>query len=171
MRIRLLFAFILVYLLSACASLRPPATVSVQKMMEMTRENSVMQTIIAHEQSTHAPATPKTVIASALEPLTPVLLGAGYSSYHMACYVDEGTQLIITGRNVDSSWLRVALGQEQTCFTLDKSSKRTYIIPDPATPLWVFHTTISISGDLSEIAIIATTVTPTPSTVHPTPTP
>jgi hypothetical protein len=171
MKRRLLLVFNLVFLLSACASFKPPATVDVQKMMEMTREYSAMQTIIALEQSTHTSATPAAAIASALKPLTPVLLGAGYSSYRMACYVDAGTQLIITGRNVDSSWLRVVFGQGQTCFALDKSSKRTYIIPDPTIPLWVFHTTISISGDLSGVAIVAIPSTPTPSRVHPTPTP
>ena len=171
MKKRLFFGFTLVFLLSACASFRPPATVDVQKMMAMTRENSAMQTIIALEQSPDPRTTPKPVIASALKPLTPIMLGAGYSGYRMACYVDAGTQLLITGRNIDSSWLRVVLGQGQTCFALDKSSKRTYIIPDPTIPLWVFHATISISGDMSGVAIIATPSTPTPTPVLPTPMP
>ena len=171
MKKRLLFGFIVVFLLSACASFRPPATADVQKMMEMTRENSAMQTIIALEQSPDPRTTPKPVIASALKPLTPIMLGAGYSGYRMACYIDKGTQLMITGRNVDSSWLRVVFGQGQACFALDKNSKRTYIIPDPTITLWVFHTSISISGDLSGVAIVATPSTPTPTLVLPTPTP
>lgn len=185
MKNRLIVGSILIFLISACMSSNLTTTLDVQKTMVMTRENSAMQTIIALEQVTNTStptafsnlpepwteitsittipnSTPHSAFASALKPITPVLVGAGYNSYRMACYVDEGTQLMITGRNMDSSWLRVAFNQGQTCFVLDESSNRTNIIPDPTMQLWVFHSTITISGDLSEVAIITAAGTPTP---------
>ena len=159
-------------------------TVDAQRAMEMTRESFAMETLIALEQSTSAPTqealsnlpkpwtdittfkstptpAPNSAIAAGLKPRTPILLGPGYE-YRMACYVGEGTQLIITGRDFYSFWLRVALGQGQTCFFYDENFKRTDIVPDPSMQLWVFHSTITISGDLSNVAIISPNGTPTP---------
>ena len=80
----------------------------------------------------------------------------------MACYVDVGIQLMITGRNNDSSWLRVFFGQGQTCFVFDQNSIRTDITPDPTLEYWVFHSTVSVSGDLSGVSVIGSTGTPSP---------
>jgi hypothetical protein len=185
--------FILVILLSACTSsvnnststmdLQYP-TVDVQRAMEMTRESSAMETVIALEQSTNAPTVevlsnlpkpwmdittlmptltppPNATFASGAKPRTPIFLGPGYG-YRMACYVDQETQLIIAGRSIDSSWLRVLLGQGHTCFTFDENSKRTELVPDPSLQFWVFRSTITFSGDLSNITIITPIGTPSP---------
>ena len=158
-------------------------TVDAQRAMEMTRESFAMETLIALEQSTSAPTpealsnlpkpwtdittfkstpipAPNSAIAAGAKPRTSIFLGPGYE-YRMACYVGEGTQLIITGRDFYSFWLRVALGQGQTCFLYDENFKRTDIVPDPSMQLWVFHSTITISGDLSQVAIITPAITPT----------
>jgi hypothetical protein len=155
-----------------------------------------VQTIVAHEQITDTPtpetlsnpakpwteitiktatptptSTPHSAIASAVLPMTSILLGPAYNSYRIACYVNEGVQLMITGRNIDSSWLKVTFGQGQTCFISDKYSNRVNIIPDPNLQFWIFSSTCTVSGDLSEVAIITPTVTPSPTPVRPTPTP
>jgi hypothetical protein len=160
-------------------------TLDVQQAMESTRENSAMQTIIALEQLTNTPtpeafsnlpkpwteittitptptSTPHSAIASVVKPATPILLGPDWIGYRMVCYVDKGTQLMIIGRNSDSSWLRVTFGQGQTCFILDANSNSTYFIPDPTWQFWISSSSITISGDLSEVVIIAPTATPTP---------
>ena len=187
--------FLLFFLLSGCTSsilnltttegLNPP-TVDVQGGGEKTRQYYAMQTIIAFEQATLTPtpnipkpwteittltpilaSTPHSVIATAIKPTTPILLGPAYNYYRMACYVDKGVPLLITGRNIDSSWFRVTFANGQTCFLLDKNDKRTDIIPDPKLQLWIFSSMCTISGDLSEVAIIAPTGTPIPTTYKP----
>ena len=160
------------------------STLDAQRAMEMTRESYAMETVIALEQSTNTPtpeplsnlpkpwtdittvmptlATPDTAIASTVKTIIPILLGPGWNSYRMACYVDKGIQLMVIGRNIDSSWLRVAFGQGQTCFVLDANSNRTDFIPDPSWQFWISSSAITISGDPSAVAVIAPTGTPTP---------
>jgi hypothetical protein len=190
---KIIFGFILIILLSACTSsvsnstatldIQHP-TVDAQRAMEMTRESSAMETVIALEQSTNAPtvevlsdlpkpwtdittfkstqtSVPNATFASGVKPRTSVFLGPGYG-YRMACYVDQATQLIITGRDIYSSWIRVSLGQGQTCFTFDENSRRTELVPDPSMQLWVFRSTITFSGDLSNVTIITPSSTPSP---------
>jgi hypothetical protein len=103
-------------------------------------------------------STPQLAIASVAQPTTPILTGPDNYNYRISCYIDKGVQLLITGRNIDSSWLKVNFGQGQTCFRLDTNSVRTDIIPDPTMQLWISHSSCTISGDLSGVAII----TPTP---------
>jgi uncharacterized protein YgiM (DUF1202 family) len=170
-------------------------TVDIQPGMEKTREYFAFQTIVALEQLTRTPTPQKVVLnspkqwteittlkpgptstphlvamASAVKPNTSIQQGPGLN-YKLVCLVDGGVQLLITGRNIDSSWLKVTFGQGQTCFISDKYSNRVNIIPDPNLQFWIFSSTCTVSGDLSEVAIITPTVTPSPTPVRPTPTP
>jgi hypothetical protein len=184
MKKNIVIELLLVVFLSACASavnILPAAvdkqpTIDAQRAMEMTRDGYAMETVIALEQTTNTPtpeqipnlpkqwtdlstitatptATPDTAMALGLKQKTPILLGPGYN-YRMACYIDEGNQLIITGRDIYSAWFRVAFGEGQTCFLLDENSMRTDLVPETSMQFWVFGSTIKISGDLSEVAII-----------------
>jgi len=137
----------------------PDPTVDEERVMEMTRENSVIQTIVALQQLTNTPTpgglvnlpkpwteivtttttlTPQTTtltpfpnsaVAAVINPNTPIKQGPG-NNYKTACFVDERSQLKIIGRNNDSTWLRVTFSLGQTCYTL-VNSVITEIIPDP----------------------------------------
>jgi hypothetical protein len=161
--------------------------------MEMTRDYGAVQTIIALEQLANTPTsepfstlpkawtvvasmtpsltpTPNSAMATALKPTIAILQGPGFNN-KIACYVDAGVQLLITGRNIDSTWFRVEFGQGQTCFRLDVKANRTNIIPDPNLQYWIFSSSWSISGNLSQVAIITPTspLTPPTDTFSPAP--
>jgi hypothetical protein len=106
-------------------------------------------------------------MASAVKPNTSIQQGPGLN-YKLVCLVDGGVQLLITGRNIDSSWLKVTFGQGQTCFTLDKNSIRKNIIPDPTVQYWILHSACTISGDMTKVAIITPTITMITPTATPT---
>jgi hypothetical protein len=179
MKNKLVIGFILVLFLSACTPLNNinstgggsnPAK-NDQRAMEMTRQYSVMQTIIAREQSTNTPTPnielqllapftstntvtpiPNSAIATALQSITPVYQGPGFN-YRIACYVDKGIQLLIAGRNMDSSWFSVKFGQGQTCYRLYRFTVRDDFFPDPAMTFWVSYTGYAISGNLNNVPI------------------
>ena len=187
----------MVIFISACTSAMSNSTATVnlqqptmdaQRVMEMTRDYSVVQTIVALEQLTITPspetlsnlpkpwilirsltpaqtstlaptATPHSAIATALKPRTPLREGPGID-YNFVCIVDQGTQLLIVGRNSNSSYFRVTFGQGQPCYVLDANSNRTNIIPVPSLQFWISYLLCTISGDLTEVAI--NTPLPTP---------
>src|SRR5512137_2554661 len=105
--------------------------------------------------STPKPPTlsPISAIAQALTPDALIYQGPG-TNYKMACFVDEGTQLLISGRNINSSWLTVTFLQGQTCLALPASTVHPIVIPDPTKQYWIFSSSYSISGDLSRLPII-----------------
>jgi len=198
MKKSLLIGSILFFSLVACMSSAniatatvgiPDPTVDEERVMEMTRENSVIQTIVALQQLTNTPTpgglvnlpkpwteivtttttlTPQTTtltpfpnsaVAAVINPNTPIKQGPG-NNYKTACFVDERSQLKIIGRNNDSTWLRVTFSLGQTCYTL-VNSVITEIIPDPTMQFWILHSACTIFGDLSKVAIVTPAATPT----------
>jgi len=171
----------ILFSLFACTSSKVSTTPTggFQLTMERTPEDFAMQTIIALEQLAETPtptptelsnlpkpwteistpnAYPNSAIATALKPNSIIYTGPG-TIYKMACYVQEGTKLIITGRNMDSTWLSVLLGPKQTCITMTGNIIRVDIKRDPTMQFWIFPSSYTISGDLSEIP----GVTPAPT--------
>jgi hypothetical protein len=193
MKKSLLIGSILFFSLVACMSSAnvatatvgiPDPTVDEQRVMEMTRENSVIQTIVALQQLTNTPTPggffndPKpwteivtitttltpfpdsaSAVASVINPNTPLKQGPG-NNYKIVCYVDESSPLKIIGRNNDSTWLRITFSLGQTCYTLINSVIAD-IIPDPTTQFWILRSACTILGDLGKVAVVTPAATPT----------
>jgi hypothetical protein len=176
---RIIIGLILVFSLSACISstnnIAP--NVDVQLVSEKTREYFSIQTIIAREQLTKTPTPAPTDLSNLPKPWTEITTPTSYpmdlnstmaiaplpnsiiyrgpgANYRMACYVQEGTQLIIIGRTIDSSWLKVNLGQDQTCITMVGNIIREDVVRNPSMQFWILSSAYTISGNLSEVPII-----------------
>lgn len=164
-------------------------TVDDQHVMEMTREYFVMQTIVALQQLTNTPTPatlanlpnpwteiititttltpfsnpttfPNSTVALVKDPNTPVRQGPG-NSYLSTCYVNDGIQLKIVGRNNDSTWLKVMFSPGQTCFVLGSNATLKNITPDPAAEYWVSRSACTIFGSLVQVPIVTPAATPT----------
>lgn len=186
MKKKISIGFILIFFLAACISSTnnsAPKT-GVQLPLDKTRDDSAMQTIIALEEATETPTptptgtlkppNPWAELATPSASLDSAFTGSAFATaiyqnsiiyqgpstnYRMACYVAKGTQLIITGRNNDSTWLSVILGRDQTCITMIGNIIRADLVPDPRMQFWILPSSYTISGDLSAIPRI----TPAPT--------
>jgi hypothetical protein len=102
--------------------------------------------------STPTPVIP--AMAQAPGQASVIYQGPG-ENYKIACYVDEGTQLSLSGRNMDSSWFTVTFLQDQTCFALAGSIIHPIVIPDATKQYWIFGSSYTLSGNLSGLPIIS----------------
>jgi hypothetical protein len=175
-------AFVITGCNSSSIVLTPIA--SAQPESEKTQDYFAMQTIIANEQVTNTPTPTPLGLSNLPEPwteiatLTPTLLpvnstlalqtqviaiaplqnsiiyqGPGFNN-KMACYVQEGTQLIVTGQTANSAWLQVSLGPDQSCVTMVGNIIIESVRRDLNMQFWVSSSTYNISGNLSEVPII-----------------
>jgi hypothetical protein len=99
------------------------------------------------------PSFQTTVIAIAPLQNSIIYQGPGFNN-KMACYVQEGTQLIVTGQTANSAWLQVSLGPDQSCVTMVGNIIIESVRRDLNMQFWVSSSTYNISGNLSEVPII-----------------